>query len=213
MAKIIGVQTGWKGKVGNMIFSMWKGVQVAKTMFIPSNPQTAAQQANRGCLGSIVEQFKKIAVTWIRPIWNEFASGSQSGWGNFISRNKLAMGSTFDITDAIFSHGTLEGIVDLAGTYDTATGELIATWDDAVYGNGSADDYLNLVAVDDVSGSVIAWALGVGKRSEETYDLACPPGYVATNVHIFATVTDVTPVSAEISSCSVSQSAACTAPV
>ena len=210
-AKIIGCQTGWKGKVGNEIFAMWKGIQVVKTMFSPANPQTAGQTANRGCMSTLVQTFKPLATYWIRPLWNPFANGSQSGWGNFVSRNKLSMGSTFDISDAFLSYGTLECIADLAGVYTTGDGTLAVTFDGTIFGNGSAGDHCSLAVFDAASGTVVYFKHEVDIRSDDKVDTIIPSGLTATDLTVFLTMADADPLTVDVTSVSTSQSVVCSA--
>lgn len=213
MGKITGVGTGWKGKVGNYVFQMWKGVQVVKTRVIPSNPNSSGQQASRGLLGDIVGIFKSIAVTWIRYFWNPFTEGRQSGWGNFIGVNLLSMASGFDIEDVVGSIGTLDGVANLEGTYDTATGETILTWDEGSPVSGSLTDLCNVFIFDSDSREIISSAFGSDTRDDEGTDLPSPTGYTATNLYAVVTFSDVDPTSAEINQCSDSQVISLTAPV
>ena len=41
MAKVFGVFTSMKGKLGNAVFQTWKGIQVLRTRVIPHNPQSS----------------------------------------------------------------------------------------------------------------------------------------------------------------------------
>ena len=54
MAKVTGVFTGYKGKVGNLVYAMWKGIQVAKTRSTPYNPQSPDQTVKRTVFALLV---------------------------------------------------------------------------------------------------------------------------------------------------------------
>lgn len=202
MAKVTGVGTGWKGKVGNFVFQMWKGVQVVKTRVIPTNPNSSGQQASRNLLGDIVGVFKAIAVTWIRFFWNPFTEGRQSGWGNFIGVNLLSMSSGFDIGDVVSAIGTLDGVADLAATYDTATGIVAITWDAGSPVSGTPEDKFNFLVYDTDQREFLADSYGGSERADESDDVTIASGLTATNLYLVACLSDVNPEEDVISSCS-----------
>jgi len=213
MGKITGVGTGWKGKVGNYVYQMWKGVQVVKTRVIPTNPNSAGQQAARGLLGDIVGVFKAIAATWIRYFWNPFTEGRQSGWGNFMGANLLAMSSGFDIENCVGSIGSLDGVSDLAGTYDTATGEIDLTWSLTYIVSGSVEDFCNFFIFDSDSREIVGMAFASVTREDEGADITLADGLTATNLYAVVVFSDVDPTSAEVGAVSDSQVIQLSAPV
>jgi hypothetical protein len=50
-----------------------------------------------------------------------------------------------DLSVIYVSDGDLESTVSLAATYDTATGDLVSTWDTSCYTNGAETDYAWLI--------------------------------------------------------------------
>ena len=78
MAKVTGVYTGIKGKVGNVVYSMLNGQQIMKTRVFPFNPQSTAQQANRSRLSDLVAVVKSVAKIFIAPAWSPTTSGAQT---------------------------------------------------------------------------------------------------------------------------------------
>lgn len=211
MAKMIGVDTYIKGKVGARIYQMWKGVQTVKTMFIPANPQTPSQTANRSVLAQIVATFKQIAVQWIRPFWNPFATNKQTGWGNFISVNKLATGSTFDLSKCVTSQGSLEGLRNPTATYNTANGEISLVWDSETFDNGTDDDKVSFLVVNNDTNEILTKSIANASRGAESYTIDIEAGLTATNVSIFITVSDIDPDAGTIANVSNSQYIICSA--
>ena len=205
MAKITGALTGWKGKVGNMVFAMWKGVQVVKTRTIPTNPQSTGQTAQRGVFGDIVSIFKTIASGFIRSFWNPFVTQFQSGWGNFLSANLLAMGNSFDITKAIMAQGSLDGVSIATCTYDDGTGEIEITWGTSSPVNGEQTDVASVVVYNDDTREVVFASTEGDSRADEATTVTIATGLTATDLHAFLIFSTENPTSGEISACSDSQ--------
>jgi len=97
MAKMIGVFSQIKGKIGNMIYATWHGVQVIKTMFIPANPQSVDQTAHRDIFDFLIQLGELIFDDIIAVIWNPFRRKASSGWSNWLKANLLLQtGATID---------------------------------------------------------------------------------------------------------------------
>ncbi len=88
MAKIPqGILGGIVGKIGGIIGSSWKGINVIKTKPLSvANPRTAAQVAQRLLFSNTVAYAVIILATVIKPLWDRFAS-RQSGFNAFIQAN------------------------------------------------------------------------------------------------------------------------------
>ncbi len=185
-AKVTGIGTGWKGKVGNMVFAGWKGEQVVKTRAIPQNPRSAGQVANRTCLSEIVFALKFAAVELIRPLWHPFTTAKQSGWGNCISKNKLAMGQTFDPEKLILSHGSLEKIHDLSADYNPELGLLSLDFDQDHYSNGTKPDKIGVACFDSNSVKIAGFDLDAGTRGDSGCTLNIPKGLTPENIRAIA---------------------------
>lgn len=141
MAKIIGVGTGWKGKVGNYLFQTWKGIQTVKTMFIPSNPQSAGQTTNRTAFNEVVQTFKALVSTLVTYFWNPFATSKQTGWGNLIGANQLVQaGGVFDPDNLILSQGSLPAQEIDGASY--LGDEVTIDWTENTEAGASSDDIM-----------------------------------------------------------------------
>jgi len=214
MAIVSGFFTNIKGKVGNTIFQVIKGVQVMKTRVIPDNPNSPGQVAARGVFGDIVTGFKRLAETWIRYFWDPSTTTNKTGWGNFIGANLTSMGKlAFDITKAIGSIGTLEGVEDLAAEYDTATGDIAIDWKGDFFSNGSAEDYVSFFAYDKESNSVEGFLYSNSQRTDEGDTLTISKGLTATDIEVFLVVSQNEPVEQLEGLISDCQHCTCTAPV
>jgi len=211
MAKIVGALTGITGKCGAFIFQMNKGVQIMKTFAVPSNPNTSEQQTVRTVFRTLVACFKPLATTWIRYFWNPFTVSNGQGWGNFIGFNVDAMGSTFALPQASLSRGSLEGVYELAATYDTATGIVAGTFYGTIITNGADADKASIAVFDADSGELLGFDFATAERSDEEINITVGKGFTATDINIFVSLSSLAPGVGTLVDCSNSNQATCTA--
>jgi hypothetical protein len=82
-----GILGGVLGKVGNVVGSSWKGIDVLKSLPLSvANPRTAGQVAQRTKMTNIVAFSKAILTSVIKPLNDRFAQ-FESGYNLFVSRN------------------------------------------------------------------------------------------------------------------------------
>jgi len=153
MAKITGVFTGHKGKVGNLVYSMWKGIQVAKTRSIPNNPRSTAQTQQRTKFSVLIAIMKAINVSIIRTFWEPFVGSSITGWAQFSKKNLLSQVTTaFVYSTMVLALGSLYRTLIATSTYATATGECIITWSSTPENNQLATDTSYMFWIDETTG-------------------------------------------------------------
>lgn len=180
MAKVIGVFTGIKGKVGNVVFATWKGIQVMKTRVTPDNPQLPGQVRVRTLFAALIAVFKPALYSIVRVAWEPFAEPGKSGWGNCIGANqkKMAAGA-IDYAELIVSKGSLGGEPIVTATYDTATGETITTWTDSGQMDTTPEDVAIMITLDAKN---LRWWIFTAARGDETatdtIDAALDPEFV-----------------------------------
>lgn len=82
-----GILGGGSGSVANVVMTAWKGVAVIKSKPLTvANPQTAAQNSQRGKFSGIVGIAQYILASILQPVWNGFAQ-TMSGYNMFIQKN------------------------------------------------------------------------------------------------------------------------------
>ena len=84
-----------RGKVGGVVFSRALGGDTVRAYSVPSNPRTAAQQANRGVFGKLGRIGSDVLGTIVQPLWDGRRTG-MSGYNAFVQENKNRMGDEFD---------------------------------------------------------------------------------------------------------------------
>ena len=185
MAKITGVFTGMKGKLGNAVLQTWKGIQTIRTHVVPSNPQSAAQTTNRTLLTNLVNMFKGIVVDFVRVYWNPFCTSHCTGWGNLIGWNqKIQAGTAIDYELVEITHGYLPYEQIIAPTYDTATGIVVATWADSG-AEGSAPVDLAMIAAFNSDTEKWGFSSTAATRTDETDTVTIPSGAAVTDITVY----------------------------
>ena len=185
MAKITGVATGWKGKVGNYVFAMWKGIQVVKTRVIPHNPRTPAQTTNRDLFTLFIFMFKALVTPLVHKFWDPFVTQHQTGWGNLLGANQGAQsGGVLDFEDTVITKGSLPGEDILSATYDAATGAVLCTWDETLPEGARTTDFACCAVYDKVNNK---WNFSDGSavRGDETVGTFANDGLAPGDVFIY----------------------------
>lgn len=82
---------GARGKLGgSLVYSAWKGVNTARQLVTPANPNTTSQQTQRGLMATVVQAWRSANVSQaIRIGWNKLAQLSGrplSGFNAFTSQ-------------------------------------------------------------------------------------------------------------------------------
>jgi hypothetical protein len=85
-----GILGGFRGKIGNVVGTGWKGRAVMKSLPLTvANPRTAGQVKQRNRFSVLVVLGSILLASIIKPLWDRFASG-MSGFNAFISANQNA---------------------------------------------------------------------------------------------------------------------------
>jgi len=125
-----GILGGFSGKVANVVGSSWKGIAVLKSLPLSvANPNTAAQQAQRGKMTGIVAQSRILLAALISVYWNPFAQ-RMSGYNMFVKENiDTFVSSTFTNFSAWYStRGSLLGVPSFTGAATAAGDTVTLSW-------------------------------------------------------------------------------------
>ena len=98
MVKIVGPMFGLdaRGALGSsVVYSIRKGVNYARNYTTGQNPQTSAQNANRGAFTDGVSRWKFGQITTpVKALWNYYATGTtESGFNRFM---RFYLGDNYD---------------------------------------------------------------------------------------------------------------------
>jgi hypothetical protein len=153
MKMLNGILGGGSGKIGGAVAFSWKGIPVLRSYAIPSNPQTAAQTAQRDRMSACVIKAKSLLSTVITNYWNSFAV-KMSGYNSWVKQNIMNLAATtfYYTTDNVMSQGSLEGTAITGAVL--AANEVTFTWDETIYGNGALTDTADLIVVNKETNAV-----------------------------------------------------------
>lgn len=119
MAKIkSGILSKVQGKVAGVVGATWKGKNYLRELVKPGNPNTPAQQLQRGKMSVAV----KASRTFLAPVLTRFVSKfvkNMSAYNWFVKQNIASAASpSTDIKDLMLSFGTMTPPVIIGGDMD-----------------------------------------------------------------------------------------------
>lgn len=127
-----GILGGISGKIGGVVGSSWKGINVLKTLPLSvANPKTAAQIAQRSKFSNTVSFAGIILAQVIKPLWDRFAS-RMSGYNDFIKTNINLFVGTYPnpLPDLVISKGKMSLTAIGGATASEASGLITVPWTD-----------------------------------------------------------------------------------
>lgn len=149
MAKIPqGILGGLSGRVGNVVGGDWKGINYIRSMPLSvANPNTSAQQAQRGAFTQCVLVARLLLSDLIATYWDPFAR-AMSGYNSFIKQNISSFNTAGLDTPATFSasRGILTGVTSLSEAGDASDSEITIGWgDNSGIGDALSTDLIRLI--------------------------------------------------------------------
>lgn len=191
MAKLnAGILSAPRGKVAGVVGSSWKGISYVRQKVTPANPNTAAQQAQRGKMSAAVKFAQSILAGVLIPFVSPFQK-KMSGYNWFIKQNIGKITASSNAMDLRFTSGTLalptgetsggtaamQATVNFKNVANTADGEKMvvgAVWYDSVGG----DAYYK---TQEVEGSASTATIAIGDVSTMSDPV----------VHVFVALTKI----------------------
>ena len=137
MAKTNGLFGKVSGKIANVVYGSWKGIEYARQFVVPGNPQTSAQQANRTLFGAAVSIAKSILGSVLQVYSDPFLTRN-SAFAHFIGNTMKVWNGTFDMSNVKLVSGTLEKSTITSAVY--AGANVTFSWPTTILGNGQATD-------------------------------------------------------------------------
>jgi hypothetical protein len=185
-----------RGKIGNTVFSKWKGINTLRTKPIEvNNPESVAQLTQRQKFSLILAVSIDI-LALIRVGFQNFAN-AMSEFNAFMSWNmKNAITGSYpsqavDWENLKISRGNLPGLVD-ADLTPTAPANIAIAWTDNSGESGaSADDTLSLAFYNITTGTATTDETSE-TRSNEGYTASVPESWAGDTVKAYGFFKDTT---------------------
>lgn len=97
---------GATGKIGKtLVLFAWKGIDVAREYVVPSNPNTAAQQTQRGYFSDAVAAWRNYFTNAVgRAAWDRLASAGKKAQSGFNAAMKALIGMASTDPNASFGN-------------------------------------------------------------------------------------------------------------
>ncbi len=182
-----GILGGFSGKVANVVGSSWKGIAVIKSLPLSvTNPNTAAQQAQRGKMMQIVAAARILLAALIQPYWNPFAQ-KQSGYNAFVSENidTFATAGFTTFADFFSMRGSLLGVVTGSIISDDSSNTITVPWtDNSGTSDALATDEMIFVVYNETQDYWITDA-GNAVRSDGSYAIPDANMVTGNSLHIY----------------------------
>ena len=174
-----------RNKVGNMVFSNWKGINTARAYAVPANPQSIGQTAQRTKFAAVVSLAQNLLGTLIITYVNPFAV-KMSGFNMFISMF-IANATSAGLATALcqVTKGTLEGADISTATYNTTNGNVDVAFPSTVSGNGLATDDVSILVLDNASNQVIGYGSADATRTDAGVALSVATGLLAADLIVY----------------------------
>lgn len=178
MAKQNFIQGGFTGKLGATIGQGWKNIKVIRSGFIPANPRTPKQQANRSVFSDCV----KLAQLAMQMDWKSlgFQSESNTEWANRIqsARKYYDKEKNFLYAIPLIPYGTVAKY-EVSDTFNVAGGVVtfhITSSDDLSGRNMSVLLWLKKTG-QNVFEPIISQSTVQGSAGDWTFTASVPTGY------------------------------------
>lgn len=127
-----------RNKIGDVVFTKWKGRNVVRTRVVPANPNSTAQQQQRTAFTICVESWQSL-ISAIKSAWNTYGSSQQiSGFNAFMSAN-VADERTDDWKELTPPSTTVGRPGTLTAATGTNSGEIDLSW---TLGDAASGDQL-----------------------------------------------------------------------
>lgn len=160
-----GILGGFRGKIGNVIGSSWKGIDTMRAMPISvANPRTNSQVENRSRFALLSKLLSSMLTTIVKPLNDRWAQ-KMSGYNAVSQRSKDAFDSAgaFIPGNLILSRGKLGGTSEFTAV-DDGVGEIRVKWDDTINGDYQKHTDVAYVSIIDVNGKLVHAEGGIVQR-------------------------------------------------
>lgn len=185
MAKIrSGVLGNTRGKVAGVVGSQWKNVNYLREYVKPANPNTAAQQTQRGKMSDVVEFCKPLIGSVFNAYTDKFQK-AMSGFNFFIKQSIAEFDGSPVYGNLKLTEGKLFAVAEMTASYHSPSGATVLLWDEAIGNNGALTDKV-FSAVYDSSTGLWYFAPAEAARDDETDTVTLPTGLTFGNIEVWA---------------------------
>ena len=110
-----------KQKTGEIVFYLWKGIQVFRKKVIPSNPKTVAQTSQRTLFSDVLFVGQDLLLPVLKVFWKPLAI-KMSEMNAFLKYNLLNQSGSFSASKLILALGSIPFTSISAANYSNGSG-------------------------------------------------------------------------------------------
>jgi hypothetical protein len=170
MFLIGGVITGnilgdMKNKTAEVVFFMWKGIQVFRKRVIPSNPQTQLQTQQRVLFTAVLRVAQALLLSVIKPFWKPYAI-KKSEYNAFMQHNLNVVSAPIDYEDLELAKGNIQNTPVTDAVYDHTTGQVDVNFVNSIEGSQKSTDIPYAAIYDPTSELWYVNVAGSGTRAD-----------------------------------------------
>lgn len=195
-----------RGKIGDVVFSAWKGVGYVRQRVTPSNPNTSAQQAVRAALAAVVAGWQDMEAAFQTAFGAGASSLGISGYNDWCKRNATPVHDESGLygprRDPDYASGDFVIPTGAAAAAGSASGEIDVTWTDP---GGGADDSVAVLVWDVDQSLLVEQVQDAALVSAETYTVT---GLQADTDHLVALIAEETAIASMVHAASLTATSA-----
>jgi hypothetical protein len=178
-----GILGNIRGKVSGVVGGQYKDKNYLREYVKPANPNTAAQQTQRGLLADAVAFCKPLVGPIFNAYYDKFLK-SYSGFNAFIKKNIDEFPEPPDAANIVLCEGKLSTISNLSCTYNAGTGAVAISWAANPGNNGANTDKI-FWAIRDQGTGIWYFADGERERSDLGDTQTLPAGLTVLDLDIW----------------------------
>lgn len=175
-------------KMGNAVFSTWKGIYVLKTKPVSvANPDTDPQQQQRSAFAQMVLAFRNMPAV-VRTGFKKLAV-KKSEFNAFMSYNlknafdmSVLPTATFVPADALISKGTIAETSETSNVADRSANTIVSNWTSAVLQPGQSNTDRAIIAAFNVTKSDFYGEVTTAVRTADTGSIVLPAEWDVADV-------------------------------
>ena len=174
-----------KKQIGkSLVYATWKGINYMRRYVVPANPNTVAQQAQRGLFSWVQRVANSVLITVCQKFWKKLAV-KMSAYNAFMKYNLKSIANVDSFVGAIFAKGSMLASSGHIVEYTALTGAIACSWNIGSSGNQTDNDTYCVVICDESTSLVVDVFDSATKRVTGAANTIISAGLIPANLKAF----------------------------
>jgi hypothetical protein len=182
MARINGVFTDIRGKVGNTVFNYSHSKQILKTNYQPSGIASSSQVAQRLNFRSVIENLKVLNSSFLPTFYTRNTRKNLSNWQRLVSFARTSVGTPMTFENLQIIDGGVEPLYDVKADLNLVSNKIDLRWSGKSLSNGHPDDSVSLLIFNSSTMQLIEYSFFVCYRSDDLFSVPIPSSVPFTSL-------------------------------